>query len=409
MPAFRTLESAGLGLMDHGDARSSDNDSSDRVGPGDHAHDGDAALLARMRLALVEGIGPRLSQALLERFGSPAEVFAASEAELQSVPGIGPKLSDSILRGRSELDPQEELNACRAAGVAVIARGTPQYPRWLAEITDPPSIMYVQGTIKPQDAVAVAIVGSRHATSYGLQTAERLGQALARAGVTVVSGLARGIDAAAHRGALDAGGRTFAVLGSGLSKIYPPEHQALALEIVNQGALISEMPLRAEPVSGAFPQRNRIIAGLSLGVVVVEAAFRSGALITARHAMEQNRDVFAVPGRIDSRMSHGCHQLLRDGAKLVETVDDILEELGPLPEAAPSASPDGPTIHKPAELLLNPNEKLVLSVIGEGQATTVDVLIACTGLAVAQVLTTISVLEMRRLVKRVAGNAVMRL
>ncbi|MGC3970831.1 MAG: DNA-processing protein DprA [Pirellulales bacterium] len=285
---------------------------------------------------------------------------------------------------------------------------TPQYPGWLGSIVDPPSILYVQGTIKPQDAVGVAIVGSRHATQYGMEVAERLAQGLARAGVTVVSGLVRGIDAAAHRGALDVGGRTFAVLGSGLAKIYPPEHGGLATEVVNSGALISEMPLRAEPISGAFPQRNRIIAGLSLGVVVVEAAFRSGALITARHALEQGRDVFAVPGRIDSRMSHGCHQLLRDGAKLVESVDDILEELGPLPEAAPRGDA-GPAVHKPAELLLNTNEKLVLSVIGEGQATAIDVLIACTGLAAAQVLTTVSVLEMRRLVKRVPGNAVMRI
>jgi DNA processing protein len=383
-----------------------DHDPSNRVGPGQASDD--STLLARMRLALVEGIGPRLSQLLLECFGSASAVFDASEAQLQSVPGIGPKLSASIIRGRTEIDPREELAACRAAGVAVIARDTPQYPSWLGSISDPPSILYAQGTIKPQDAVAVALVGSRHATQYGMEVAERLAQALARAGVTVVSGLARGIDAAAHRGALDAGGRTFGVLGSGLAKIYPPEHRALAAEVVNSGALISEMPLRADPVSGAFPQRNRIIAGLSLGVVVVEAAFRSGALITARHAMEQGRDVFAVPGRIDSRMSHGCHQLLRDGAKLVESVDDILEELGPLPESAPRAG-DGPAVHKPAELLLNTNEKLVLSVIGEGQATTIDTLIACTGLAAAQVLTTVSVLEMRRLVKRVPGNAVMRL
>jgi len=367
----------------------------------------DTSLLAKLRLSLTDGIGPKLTQSLLERFGSAEEIFAASHEELLSVPGIGPKLADSVLRARSEVDPAEELAACRSAGVAVVARGTPQYPSWLASIVDPPTVLYVQGTIKPQDAVAVAIVGSRHATSYGTQVAERLGQALARAGVTVVSGLARGIDAAAHRGALDAGGRTFAVLGSGLAKIYPPEHKALAAEVVNQGALLSESPLRADPVSGAFPQRNRVIAGLSLGVVVVEAAFRSGALITAKHAMEQGRDVFAVPGRIDSRMSHGCHQLLRDGAKLVESVDDILEELGPLPEAA--KRDDGPPVHKPAELLLNANEKLVLTAIGEGRTTTVDELIACSGLAVAQVLTTLSVLEMRRLIKRVGGNAVMRI
>ena len=366
-----------------------------------------SSLLAKLRLSMTSGIGPRLTQLLLTRFETAEAIFSASEAELQSVPGIGPKLSTEIIRARTEADPAAELRLCRERGIAVVARDTPQYPRWLAEIPDPPTVMYVQGTIKPQDAVAVAIVGSRHATSYGVQTAQRLAEGLARAGVTVVSGLARGIDAAAHRGALEAGGRTFAVLGSGLGKIYPPEHKDLALEVVQSGALISESGIMTEPIAGAFPQRNRIIAGLSLGVVVVEAAFRSGALITARHAYEQNRDVFAVPGRIDSNLSHGCHQLLRDGAKLVESVDDILEELGPLPEAA--QQPSGPPVHKPAELLLNANEKLVLQAIGENRVTTVDELIACSGLAVAQVLTTISVLEMRRLVTRVSGNSVMRL
>lgn len=369
---------------------------------------GNASLLAKLRLSMTSGIGPRLTQLLLTRFETVEAIFRASEEELQSVPGIGPKLSDEIIRARTEIDPAAELRLCRERGVAVVARDTPQYPRWLAEIPDPPTIMYVQGTIKPQDAIAVAIVGSRHATSYGIQTAQRLAEGLARAGVTVVSGLARGIDAAAHRGALDAGGRTFAVLGSGLGKIYPPEHKDLALDVVQNGALISESPTLTEPMAGAFPQRNRIIAGLSLGVIVVEAAFRSGALITARHAYEQNRDVFAVPGRIDSNLSHGCHQLLRDGAKLVESIDDILEELGPLPEAA-QRDDGGPPVHKPAELLLNANEKLVLTAIGENRVTTVDELIACSGLAVAQVLTTISVLEMRRLVTRVSGNSVMRL
>jgi DNA processing protein len=386
---------------DHGMRRS------DFVNADGTADAAQTSLLAKLRLSMTSGIGPRLTQLLLTRFETAEAIFRASEDELQSVPGIGPKLSTEIIRARTEVDPAAELRLCRERGIAVVARDTPQYPRWLAEIPDPPTVMFVQGTIKPQDAVAVAIVGSRHATSYGIQTAQRLAEGLARAGVTVVSGLARGIDAAAHRGALEAGGRTFAVLGSGLGKIYPPEHKDLALEIVQSGALISESAVLTEPVAGAFPQRNRVIAGLSLGVIVVEAAFRSGALITARHAYEQNRDVFAVPGRIDSNLSHGCHQLLRDGAKLVESVDDILEELGPLPEAA--QQPNGPPVHKPAELLLNANEKLVLQAIGENRVTTVDELIACSGLAVAQVLTTISVLEMRRLVTRVSGNSVMRL
>ncbi len=183
----------------------------------------------------------------------------------------------------------------------------------MRDLPDPPGVLFVRGTLAPSDAMAVAIVGSRHATHYGLTQAERLAGSLARAGLTVVSGLARGIDAAAHRGALAAGGRTIAVLASGVLNIYPPEHNTLAEEITQHGAVMSESPPRAEPLAGMFPQRNRIISGLSLGVLVVEASTRSGALITARHAMEQGRDVFAVPGPITSRMSHGCHRLIRDG------------------------------------------------------------------------------------------------
>ena len=192
--------------------------------------------------------------------------------------------------------------------------------------------------------------------------AERLAGSLARAGLSVVSGLARGIDAAAHRGALSAGGRTIAVLGSGLLNIYPPEHRQLADEVAAHGAMLSELPPRSEPLPGTFPQRNRVISGLSLGVIIVEAAEHSGALITARLAMEQGREVFAVPGRVDSRTSRGCHRLLRDGAKLVETADDVLEELGPLVEAAPRD--DGQAIHHPAELLLNDVEQQVLAGFG---------------------------------------------
>jgi DNA processing protein len=223
----------------------------------------------------------------------------------------------------------------------------------------------------------------------------------------VVSGLARGIDGAAHRGAIAAGGRTVAVLGSGVLNIYPPEHVQLADEIATTGAVISEAPPRAAPIGGMFPQRNRIISGLSLGVIVVEASNRSGALITARHAMEQGRDVFAVPGLVTSRMSNGCHRLIRDGAKLIETVDDVLEELGPLREAVPSSA-DGRSIHHPAELLLNELEQQVLSAIPT-EATTIDNIIVASELPAPQVLATVSVLEMRRLIRRLSGNLVMRL
>ena len=192
--------------------------------------------------------------------------------------------------------------------------------------------------MQPADALSIGIVGTRHATQYGLRQAERLAGSLARAGLTIVSGLARGIDAAAHRGALAAGGRTLGVLASGVLNIYPPEHDQLANEVAACGALLSEQPARSAPLAGTFPQRNRLISGLSLGVIVVEAAERSGALITARHAMEQGREVFAMPGNVDSRCSHGCHRLIRDGAKLIETADDVLEELGPLVEATPATT-----------------------------------------------------------------------
>jgi DNA processing protein len=252
----------------------------------------------------------------------------------------------------------------------------------------------------------VAIVGTRHATQYGLAQAERFAAGLARCGYTIVSGLARGIDAAAHRGALKAGGRTIAVLGSGVLEIYPPEHESLAGEIIKQGALVGENPPRSPPLSGAFPQRNRIITGLSLGLIVIEASERSGALISARHAMEQGREVFAMPGRVDSRMSRGCHRLIRDGAKLIETIDDVLEELGPLATPTPAKQDSAPIRH-PAELQLNEPEKAVLAVIDDEPISIDDVTVAC-GLPVQNVLATLSVLEMRRLIRRLGGNRVMR-
>ncbi len=259
--------------------------------------------------------------------------------------------------------------------------------------------------MRPNDALSMAIVGARHASRYGLRQAERLASGLARAGLTVISGLARGIDGAAHRGALDAGGRTLAVLGSGVLSIYPPEHQELAADVARQGAVLSEAPPRAAPLSGSFPQRNRIITGMSLGVIVVEAAERSGALISAHHAMEQGREVFAVPGPVDSRTSRGCHRLIRDGARLVESVDDVLEELGPLVAAAPAA--DGRSVHHPAELQLNEMEKQVLDAVAV-EPTSIDQVVAASRLPVPQVLAILSVLEMRRLVRRLGGSTVVR-
>jgi DNA processing protein len=363
------------------------------------------AFHATVRLAMVSGVGPRLRAALLARFGTPEAVFAAAPSDLSDTPGIGPVLQRRLVEARDSIDVASEIALARAHQISILVESSPAYPRLLREIHDPPSVLFVRGALLPEDALAVAIVGTRHASRYGLAQAEQLAGSLAAAGVTIVSGLARGIDAAAHRGALAAGGRTVAVLAGGLLNVYPPEHEQLAARISDQGALVSESPLRLQPLSGTFPQRNRLISGLSVGVIVVEAAERSGALITARHAAEQGRDVLAVPGRVDSRLARGCHRLIRDGARLVESADDVLEELGPLVEAAPR--PDGTTVHHPAELRLNDLERGVLEAI-DTEPTSIDDVVGASGVPVQRVLATISVLEMRRLVRRVSGNLVAR-
>jgi len=368
-----------------------------------HQHQQDEIDFDSLRLSLINGIGPRQRAKLVAHFGSPREVFDAGRNALQQLPGIGVKLANAIVTAESEIDIEHVLNHCRSNGISIADETSPGYPHWLSSIEDAPAIIYYQGEFLSPDAVAVGIVGTRHGTPYGIQQAESLAANLARAGVTVVSGLARGIDAAAHRGALEAGGRTIAVLGSGLLKMYPPEHQDLAEQIAQQGVVVSELQPESPPRSGSFPQRNRIISGLSLGVVVVEASMRSGALITARLAMEQNREVFAVPGRVDNRCSKGCHQLLRDGAKLVESVDDVLEELGPL--AQPSQDAQGSMIDNARQLTLNPQEKIVLEAI-ERTATSIDSIVQSTELPVHRVLSTISVLEMRHFVHRISGNTV---
>ena len=362
-------------------------------------------IAAELRLSLVSGVGPRLRKKLLAHFGTAQRVLSAAASELREVPGVGQKLCRTIVSARSEVNAAAELELCSQNQISVLVEAQPGYPARLLEIPDPPGVLFVRGAFAPADGLAVAIVGTRHATQYGLAQAERLAAGLSRAGYTIVSGLARGIDAAAHRGAMKAGGRTIAVLGSGVLNIYPPEHASLADEVSKHGAVISENPPLSPPLSGAFPQRNRIVTGLSLGVIVVEAQERSGALISARHAMEQGREVFAVPGRVDSRTSRGCHRLIRDGAKLVESVDDVLEEFGPL--AAPTPREDGREIRHPVELQLNDLEQAVLAAVGD-EPTSIDEMAVKTGLPVQNVLATISVLEMRRLLRRVGGNRVIR-
>jgi DNA processing protein len=324
---------------------------------------------------------------------------------LESVPYVGGKLCQAIARARDEIDPVVTIEYCRRHQIRVILDTDDDYPSPLKEISDPPGLLFVRGRMLPQDLMAVAIVGSRHATHYGLHQAEKLAGSLARAGLTIVSGLARGIDAAAHRGAMTAGGRTLAVLASGVTNIYPPEHGKLADEIIRQGALISEAPPHAVPKGGCFPQRNRIISGLTMGVIVVEAAKRSGALITARHAGEQGREVFAVPGPVDSRVSRGCHGLIRDGATLAESADDVLEQLGSLPK--PALNEDGREVRHPGELMLSEQEKNIYAAV-KTAPTSIDELIARSGLPPHQVLSILSVLEMRHLIRRLSGHQVCR-
>lgn len=377
----------------------------------------DSTLRAHVQLIQVPGVGPRTRHELLKQFGCPEAVLAASEAELLRVDGVGP-VATAAIQAACPREADRILAACRRGGVDLLLDSDPRFPPLLRQIEDPPGLLFVRGDLQPSDALAVAVVGARHATPYGHKVAEQLAGALARAGYTVVSGLARGIDAAAHRGALAASGRTLAVLGSGVLQVYPPEHASLATEIASAGAVISELPPWMKPTAGAFPQRNRIIAGLSLGVVVVQAAARSGAMITARLAGEQGREVFAVPGDIGCSMSQGCHRLIQDGAKLVGSIDDILEELGPLMEtvATPDRSSSTPppasspvASSRPAERLLDELERVVFAAIPTTrEACLVDQVIDRCGLEAAQVLAAMSVLETRRLIRRLPGSRVER-
>ncbi len=364
-----------------------------------------AALLELLRLAMLPGLGPRTIASLLDRFGSPQAIWKASDQALLEAPGIGRQLLHKLRHAADHVDAEAIVRWCQAAGVTLLSDQHPAYPAALATLPDAPPILYSRGVPADRDRLAIAMVGTRHATPYGLQQAERIAYGLARGGCTIVSGLARGIDAAAHRGALAAGGRTLAVLGGGLAEIYPPEHARLAEEVAGQGALLSEFRPDAKPRSGMFPQRNRLVSGLALGVVVIEAPARSGALITARFAGEQGRDVYALPGPVTARASQGCHQLLRDGATLIRSAEDILEGIGPLAAAIPHAP--GRELRNGAELLLNEQERTVLEAIG-AEATALDAVLGSSRLPPHRVLATISVLESRGLVRRLSGQYVAR-
>lgn len=280
-----------------------------------------------LALALVPGLGPKLTAALLERFGSAAAALRASANELLTVPHIGEKLAKALADGLRSVNIQPELSLLEKHGVKAVPLGFPGYPSPLTLVPAPPPLLYFRGEWVETDTNAIGIVGSRSCTAYGRKMAEQLARELVRAGFTIISGLARGIDGVAHRAALDAGGRTIAVLAGGLSEIYPPEHHDLAEEVAKRGGLVTETPMTVAPQPGMFPARNRIISGLSRAVIIVEANAKSGALITATHASEQGREVFAVPGAADSAASAGCLDLIRKGARLVRNADDVIEDL----------------------------------------------------------------------------------
>lgn len=360
---------------------------------------------AFLQLALVNGVGPRTLAALFAHFGSATNVLGATLAQLGKVPRVGPKLS-SLIRDASSSDLADRVaQHCQDNDVRILIAGDSDFPRLLTELADPPVLLFVKGHFQPSDQLSIGMVGTRHCTHYGRTMAERLSKTLARYGITIVSGLARGIDAVSHQGALDVSGRTIAVLGSSVTDIYPPEHAELAKKIVEHGALVSETHPFAKPKAGVFPQRNRIISGLSLGVIVVEAAERSGSLITARHAGDQGRDLFAVPGQANSRMSRGCNQLIRDGAILIQDAEDVIEHLGPLVERAKLS--EEKIVHHPVELQLNEIEQCVLQAI-DSSPTDIDQVIVKSNLPVPRVLSTLSVLEMRGLIQRPSGRTVVR-
>lgn len=358
-----------------------------------------------LALHLVPGIGPRLGAALLARFGSAAAVLKAAPEKLLQIPHLQEKTIALLRQALASADVDAELKLLEEYHVQLLQRGSPDYPPPLTTIAVPPRFLYLRGSLTTADAQAVAIVGSRACTSYGRRIAERLAADMAQAGFTVVSGLARGIDACAHRGALGVKGRTIAVLAGGLTKIYPPEHTDLAEEIAATGALLTEASMRMEPMAGMFPARNRIISGLCRAVVLVEANEKSGALITARHAAEQGREVYAIPGPVDSPASAGTLKLLRDGAKPIRHARDLLDDLqtvSPLFAADPAA----PIIQAPqpaqAPLGLDEVQQKIWDVLGENR--TIDDLARHLHLSTAALSGVLMTLELKRVVRRLPGN-----
>lgn len=353
-----------------------------------------------LRLSRLE-ISPRATAALIERFGGPEAVFDAPESELQSVERLTDKGIAKVL-GPAPAAIDRDLKLIEEGGIAVIPLNSPDYPASLKQIYDPPILLYVKGSLVESDKLAIAIVGSRKASVYGKSIAERIAMDLARRGLTIVSGGARGIDTAAHKGALAAGGRTIVFLGCGIDVSYPAENKNLFEAVAESGAVVSEFPLGANPEPWRFPPRNRLISGMSMGVLVCQSPQASGALITAGYAAEQGKDTYAVPGNVDDERNWGCHKLIQDGALLVQDASDILRELG-LDGSEDDAHRQ---MTLPVESL-NEQERDIAALLSL-EPMLVDEIIEKTGLPAPMVSGTLTILEMKNVVRRVPGNAYVR-
>jgi DNA processing protein len=350
-------------------------------------------------LKAVPGIGNVAFRRLLERFDTPEAALKASPASYAGIKGMSPAVIDGIKTGEWRRFAEEECRRLETSSARLVTYLSCDYPKSLFEIPDPPPFLYIKGELRSHE-LSIAIVGSRRATSYGLMTTGKLAEELASHGVCIVSGMARGVDTAAHKGALQAGGRTVGVLGCGVDKIYPPENRSLFVEMSDKGCLVSEFPLGTLPLAENFPRRNRIISGLSSGVLVVEAAEKSGSLITAQYALEHGRDVYAVPGNISFATSRGCNRLIKQGAKLVDCVEDILEEL---PGGSPAFS-DAPLFQRPSRTFaLTPKEAAIFELLARSPLH-IDDIISQTELTAGEVSSMLLHLELKGAVTPLPGT-----
>lgn len=359
---------------------------------------------AIIALNMIESLGPVRVRNLMAALGSPEAIFEAGEDELRRAEGIGADVARKILAQRGEVDPDREEEKAAKLDARLVTFEESDYPESLKTIYDPPLVLYVRGTLEKKDKHALGIVGTRHATHYGLSVTDKLSYQLAKVGFCVVSGLARGIDTAAHKAALKAGGRTLAICGTALDTIYPPENRELADAIAKQGAVISEYTIGREADRTTFPYRNRIISGCSMGVIVVEAGANSGATITATDAAEQGRIVFAVPGRIDSPSARGCHQLIKSGARLIEDIDDVLQEFEFLIPAGTKKKTQQELPLRP-DVPMNESEQAVVRALWQGPLDA-DSIARASGLKIHELNALLLGLEMKRIVKILPGRIV---